>query len=61
MKAKGPTLRTLRADIEQYIVDAGGFEMADLREKAEACQAEIEELGYTWDDQRALWRAPTED
>ena len=52
------TVLTLRADIARFIGQAGGFEMPDLREKAEACQRRIENLGYRWDVARLLWRAP---
>ena len=55
MRAAVPTLR---ADIARFIRDAGGLEMPDLREKAEACQRRIENLGYRWDSVRLLWRAP---
>lgn len=53
-----PSPRTLRKEIESYIRTAGGFEMPDLRANAEACQRRIEALGYEWDYQRELWRAP---
>lgn len=53
------TMRTLRHDINRFIRQAGGLEMPDPREKAEACQRRIEALGYRWDLSRLLWRAPT--
>lgn len=49
---------TLRAEIARFIRDAGGLEMPDLRERAEACQQRIDALGYRWDSVRLLWRAP---
>ena len=55
MRAAVPTLR---ADIARFIRDAGGLEMPDMRERAEACQRRIEALGYRWDPIRFLWRAP---
>jgi len=51
-------LAALRQEIDRYIRQAGGLEMPDLREKAEACQRRIENLGYRWDVARLLWRAP---
>jgi hypothetical protein len=57
-KSKKPTLATLRKEIECYISDAGGIEMPDMREKAEACQRRIDALGYAWDSERMLWRTP---
>lgn len=53
-----PGVHDLRADIARFIRQAGGLEMPDLREKAEACQLRIEDLGYRWDPARLLWRAP---
>lgn len=52
------TIAYLRQEIDRYIRQAGGLEMPDLREKAEACQRRIENLGYRWDVARLLWRAP---
>lgn len=53
-----PTVRDLRSEIACFIRAAGGLEMPDLREKAEACQRRIDALGYRWDSTRLLWRAP---
>jgi hypothetical protein len=52
------TIVYLRQEIDRYIRQAGGLEMPDLREKAEACQLRIEGLGFRWDLSRLLWRAP---
>jgi hypothetical protein len=51
-------MQSLRVDIARFIRQAGGLEMPDLREKAEACQRRIEALGFRWDPVRLLWRAP---
>lgn len=60
------TIRDLRRAIGSYIENQpsrpgrGPLTMQDLADKAEECQARIRQLGYTWDNERGLWRAPIE-
>lgn len=58
MSSDTPTPGTLRREIAEYIRAAGGIEMPDLRASAEACERRIEAMGYRWDFNRMLWRAP---
>jgi hypothetical protein len=56
-------LKQLRQEIDAYMRDQPGkrgpLTMQDVYESALECQARINALGYEWDNQRGLWRAPT--
>jgi hypothetical protein len=59
-----PTIRDLRREIDRYInlqprrKGRGPLVMDDVADSAEACQRRIEAMGYQWDSERMLWRAP---
>ena len=49
-------LSELRKQITEYMKQ--GTVMQDVKVSAEECQERIEKLGYRWDSERMLWRAP---
>jgi len=49
-------LRDLRNQITDYMRQ--GLIMQDIKQSAKECQRRIEKLGYKWDSERMLWRAP---
>lgn len=49
-------LRDLRNQITEYMQQ--GLIMEDIRDSAQACQKRIAAMGYQWDSERMLWRAP---
>ena len=51
-------LSDLRKQIAEYMKQ--GLIMLDVKASAEECQARIEAMGYEWDSERMLWRAPEE-
>ena len=62
MKVK--TLASLRREIDHFMrsqphaKEFGPLAMQDLAKQAVKAQKRIEKLGYKWDAERELWRAP---
>ena len=58
-------LRKFRREIDSYIrnqprrAGLSPLTMEDVYESAVDCQRGIEAMGYRWDRERMLWRAPT--
>ena len=58
------TLASLQREIYQFMrsqphsKEYGPLAMQDLAKRAVEAQERIEKLGYRWDPERELWRAP---